>query len=397
MKKFRNIFKRSRTPELKAAGVWTPAGSGTVEVRGPETAMSIAAVYRCVNIISDSVAMLPLIHERKQGDAFTPVNDTLTHFLSVQPNEWTSAFDFWKMAVQSRLLYGDALIVPQFDTMGGLKRLVLARPGTGGPVSGIGLYQINDPEQGLEGEYMEDEIIRVKGQTLDGVNCLSVLGYAARSMSISATAENNTLNTFGNGGATMGMISNESGVPGYGEYQLDALQSLADRMSDSIRRGDRILAVGGKASYTPFTMTAADMQFLESRKFTVLEICRFFGVHPSFVFGDTATNYKSAEMANVAFLSNTLAPILRQIELEIARKLLPIGSSERIRFDREELYATDLESRMAYIEKRIQTGTLTPNEARTAMGMQPIEGGDVMMISANLKPITEITDNNGKE
>jgi HK97 family phage portal protein len=144
-------------------------------------------------------------------------------------------------------------------------------------------------------------------------------------------------------------------------------------------------------------MTAADMQFLESRKFTVLEICRFFGVHPSFVFGDTATNYKSAEMANVAFLSNTLAPILRQIELEIARKLLPIGSSERIRFDREELYATDLESRMAYIEKRIQTGTLTPNEARTAMGMQPIEGGDVMMISANLKPITEITDNNGKE
>lgn len=50
------------------------------------------------------------------------------------------------------------------------------------------------------------------------------------------------------------------------------------------------------------------MQFLESRKFTVRELCRFFGVHPSFVFDDTSNNYKSAEMANVAFLSNTLNP-----------------------------------------------------------------------------------------
>ncbi len=391
---FKNIriFRRS-TPGMKVSGVWTPAGSGAVDVRSADRALQLATVYRCVELISNSVAMLPLVHQRRQAGTYVPVDDDLSHFLSVEPNEWTSAFDFWKQAVQQRLLFGDGLIVPQFDTLGGLKRLVLARPHTGGPAAGIGRYIIEDPQQGLSGEYLEDEVIRVKGLTLDGVRCLSVISYAASTASIAATADKNTLNTFANGGATMGMVSNESGVPGYGEYQLEALQGLADRMSEHIKRGDRILAVSGKASYTPFSMTAADMQFLESRKFTVLEICRFFGVHPSMVFGETASNYKSAEMANVAFLSNCLAPILRQIEIEIARKLLPCGSAERVRFDREELYATDLEGRMAYIEKRIGTGTYTPNEARRSLGMLPVEGGDAVMLSANLKKINEFDSN----
>ena len=146
-------------------------------------------------------------------------------------------------------------------------------------------------------------------------------------------------------------------------------------------------------------MTAADMQALESRKFTVLEICRFFGVHPSFVFGDTATNYKSAEMANVAFLSNTLNPILTQIEQELARKLLPVSSfgKRRFRFDRKELYAADLMTRMSYVEKRVQTGTMTVNEARMAEGMPPVDGGDIPLVSANLRELNINTDGEDRE
>lgn len=402
MSKFFNFFKRGGdAPKVVMAGELPAVGSSEpVETRTDRTALTVSTVYRCVELLSTSVAALPLIHETGFAGVYRPCWDDLTHILSVEPNEWTSAFDFWKMAVQTKLLHGCAYIIPQYDTFGGLKRLVLARPGTATPSTTLGRYLCTDTEQGIEGEYDERDIIRLKGMTLDGVNCLSVIAYAARTTSLAATSDENTLDSYANGGTTLGILTNPGGVPGYGEMQTDALQNAANRVSAAIRRNDRLAAIGGQWQYIPLGMTAADMQALETRKFTGREICRFFGVHPSFVFDDTSNNYKSAEMANVAFLSNTLNPILRQIENEIERKILPhVTTGGRVAFRREDLYATDLAGRMAYTEKRIATGTMTVNEARKSFGMPPVDGGDTVFMSANLKGINEYTniDTNGSE
>lgn len=390
------VERRSANLVTDISGIGMRAnGAEPVRVHGSQMALTIATVYRCVKILSESVAALPLWHERRTGGIFRKCEDALSVFLTMQPNEWQTAFDFMKQLVQQVLLAGEAYVVPQYYMDGSLKRLVLASPHSGGPSTGIGYYEINDPDQGLSGEYREDEVIRIKGMSIDGRNCLSVLGYASTTMSLAATADNNTLTNFANGGAPLGILTNEGGVPGYGEIQQKALQAAAERVSQSLKNGDRLSAIGGTWKLIQYGMSASDMQFLESRKFTVREICRFFGVHPSFVFDDTSNNYKSAEMANVAFLSNTLNPIMRQIEDEFSRKLLGVTFGERFRFDRAELYATDLEGRMNFIEKRIQTGTMTPNEARAEMGMDPVEGGDSLLLSANLKTIGEIE--NGKE
>jgi HK97 family phage portal protein len=134
------------------------------------------------------------------------------------------------------------------------------------------------------------------------------------------------------------------------------------------------------------------MQFLESRKFTVREICRFFGVHPSFVFDDTSNNYKSAEMANVAFLNNTLNPILRKIEAELLRKLVAptLATKRKFEFNRQSLYACDLESRGKYWKQVIETGLYTVNELRREENKPDVEGGDTVLVSANLKSITNL-------
>lgn len=387
------LFRRGASLRTNMAGaVPTVKGGEPVNVSSAEKALTLSTVYRCVTLISESVATLPLVHEVRRAGTFVPVDDDLTVLLSGEPNEWTSAYDFWRQVVQNRLMHGDAYIVPQYNSFGGLKRFVLARPGTAGPSVGIGMHQITDPEQGISGTYSEEEIARIKGITFDGVNCMSVISYAAHTASIAATADRNTLTNFANGGASLGIITNDNKMGGFGEIQSDALQTAAERLSVSLNRGDRLLALGGKWQYIPFTMTAADMQFLESRKFTVREICRFFSVPPSFVFDDTSNNYKSAEMASVDLYRNTINPILCQIESEMTRKLLPGIRGERLRFDREGIYATDLDSRMRYVEKRIQTGTMTLNEARRSFGALPVKGGDIPMISANLKTINELNE-----
>ena len=141
------------------------------------------------------------------------------------------------------------------------------------------------------------------------------------------------------------------------------------------------------------------MQFLESRKFTVREICRFFGVHPSFVFDDTSNNYKSAEMANVAFLNNTLNPILRKIECELLRKLVAptLANKRKFEFNRQSLYACHLESRSKYWQQVIATGLYTVNELRREENKPDVEGGDVVLVSANLRTITELSAEGAQE
>ena len=142
------------------------------------------------------------------------------------------------------------------------------------------------------------------------------------------------------------------------------------------------------------------MQFLESRKFTVRDICRFFGVHPSFVFDDTSNNYKSAEMANVAFLSNTLNPLLRNIENEMLRKLIAptLCCKRKFEFDRRGLYASDLDSKVKYQAATIAAGIYTVNDWRKMENRPPIEGGDKVLVSANLRDIAnETAVNNAPE
>ncbi|MDE6230034.1 MAG: phage portal protein [Muribaculaceae bacterium] len=357
-----------------------------------DRAMTLATVYRCVKLISESVAKLPLREERQSNGIFRAVGGTLAALLEREPNEWTNSFDFIRLAVQSVLLTGQAVIIPQRSEINGrIIRFILANAGTVSHSSRLGNYQIIDPEQGISGRFSEDEIIRLKGATLDGEHCLSVLSFAARTFAIGATAERNNLTTYANGGSTMGLITNDASVPGYGEYATDALQALATRMSVAAGRGQRFIPVAGKAHYIPTSMSAADMQFLESRKFTVLEICRFFGVPPSFLGAESASNYKSAENATVAFLNDTLGPLLTQIEIEFTRKLIGMDLRRRFRFNRDELYSTDLSSKMQYVEKRIATGTLTPNEARALFGLEPVAAGDSSLVSANLKPLTELT------
>lgn len=393
----RPFFRSEATLRTNVSGEAPVLAAGEpVSVDGADRALTLSTVWRCVQLISESVANLPLLHETLRDGAYRADADELTRLMSVEPNEWTSGFDFWRQAVQTRLLFGEAYVVPQRDFLGGIKRLVLPAPCCAGP-TGLGRYMIEDPDQGLHGEYLEDEVVRVKGLTLDGRTCVSVITYAAKTMSIAATADRNTLNNFANGGATLGILSNETAVRGVGELQTEVLQNAADRLTRAMHRGDRLLALGGKWSYTPFMMTASDMQFLESRKFTVDEICRFFSVHPSFVFADSTSNYKSSEMATSSFLRDTLNPILRQIESEMTRKLFPGSVGERVRFNREEIYATDLEGRMKYVEKRIQTGTMSPNEARASLGMPRVEGGDAVLMSANLKTIDQLRQDNGEK
>ncbi len=372
------------------------AGVSLADILGngvASSAMSVATVYRCAEMLSNSVANLPMRYMRLKDDIFVEDCTSRLHYLlTVQPDYAKSAFDFWREIILEKLFEGNAYVVPIYNPATlELDRLALCGRGTVSHDIYTDTYTVNDIVNGIYGTFRENEIIHIKGNSLDGKHGLSVLSYARLTLSIAAAGDIETRNRFINGGNVRGLVTNGNSVTGFGEYQDEQLKKLASSLDDEFQGGSRIVALPGQVGFNQLSLSSTDMQFLESRKFTVREICRFFGVHPSFVFDDTSNNYKSAEMANVAFLSNTLNPLLREIENEFHRKLVApsLCCKRRFEFDRRALYACDLESKVNYQTKTIAAGLYTPNEWRHEENKPPIEGGDTVLVSANLRDITD--------
>lgn len=410
----RNLFRRSapakrgtvKSTPRSALDVWPVPSYGAAE--------SVATVYRCVNILADNVASLPMRYMRRKGDIF--VEDTVCHLhylLNVQPCEYMSAVDFWRLVVQYMLVRGNAYIVPVYDEVTtDIARLALVNPSTVAHDTLTDIYTVNDVYAGVSGRFRESEIIHIKNYTRDGKTGISTLSFARTAVDIASTGDAEALDRLANGGIIRGVVGNDSSVRGFGEYQDEELRKTAVDLDSRFRNNERIVSLPGQVQFTQMSMSSADMQFLETRKFSVREICRFFGVHPSFVFDDTSNNYKSAEMANVAFLSNTLNPILRRIEVELTRKLIApsLCCKRLLQFDRRGLYACDLDSRVKYQTQTISAGLYTVNEWRREENRSAVAGGDTVLVSANLKGISESaaptssevtdgtqTDNNNKE
>lgn len=373
---------------------------------GCSDAMAIAATYRCVTLLSESVASLRLQYMQRKGGRYQEDIESDFHYLlTVQPQPEMSAFSFWSMAVQLMLLDGNAYIYPRY-VMGELTDLVLCHPKSVSQDPLTNRYFVSDAFNGVYGTFEEKDIIHLYLHTADGRRGESVIAHARRTMDIASAADEETENRFVNGGSVRGIISNDKTTTGFGEYQDKELERTAESVDSRFSRGERIVSVPGQVDFKQISLSSTDMQFLESRKFTVREICRFFGVHPSFVFDDTSSNYKSAEMANVAFLSNTLDPILKRIECELTRKLIPreMCCKRKFQFDRRGIYSMDLQSLADYQKKTIESGIYTVNDWRRIENQPTIEGGDTVYISTNLMPLSEKTaqagigtDNNKNE
>lgn len=399
LNKILDIFRRSAGGGGSRSGAdarsYAPrAGASSLLPFDTNTAMCISTVFRCVKLLSESVANLPVLFRKRQDGIFVEDDGhRFAYLLNVQPDNAVNAFDFWRQVVVNVLLDGNAYIIPRYNALSmDVDRLVLCSRGSVSHDTVNDRYSVCDLENGISGTFSEEDVIHIKGMTVRNHKAgVSVLEFARLTSGIAYAGDRETLNRFENGGNVRGLVSNDTSVRGFGEYQDKQLENTARNLDDRFQAGERIVGLPGQVDFKQISLSSTDMQFLESRKFTVREICRFFGVHPSFVFDDTSNNYKSAEQANVAFLSHTLNPILRSIEVELLRKLISpsLWTAYKFEFDRKGLYACDLDSKVKYQRQTIEAGIFTVNDWRKAENKRPVKCGDEVLISTNLRRITE--------
>lgn len=360
-----------------------------------ETALTVAAVYRAADLRSDAIAVLKLQYLTRDNErnymregAFS-VDRAVNYVLDVKPNGRQSAFQFWKCIEMMRMMRGHAYVMPVFGGDGVLKELV---PCTGSWDAYRNTYTLKDVwGKRLWQNVDAEDVIVLRGiVTAAHPEGESIIHYAARTATVSATSETLALESAAKGGRQK-LILQQKDVNGsgmLGGLSPDEMAKQAKRVQDSIYNDDVVYDDSG-SDITPINLSMADLQLLESRKFTVSDIARFFGVPRSMLMDDSNSNYRTSEAASLEFLVRTMQPVLRQVEDEFNAKLLAPKDYgvHAFRFDVKNLFALDIASKTNRNKSRLETGMASVNELRAEENLPALPDGDEHYVSCNVAPI----------
>ena len=358
------------------ASFGAPAKSGqSVNVN---TAQKVTVVSRCVGILSESIAKLPLHVVRKTGKGTEPAPDHyLTPLLEHSPNSVQDSFQFVEHGQSSVLLRGNQICRTWRDNN---FRIEAIDPIPWGEVE----IRQSLPGERLEAYYfwrgkqlMPGEFLHLRGGGDHPILGASVITLAREAIGLALATEEHGAKLFSNGAQVPHAISFDAGLT---DEQFARTRDQLTRNHSGVGNAHKWMILEGGAKVTSVGLTSEDSQFLESRRFQVEDISRAFGV-PLFLLNSTekSTSWGSGmEQLKKAFLSFTLHPWIRRWEYRLDRDLLSYADRKagyQIAFDTREFETPTLKELVESIGKAIEIGVMSINEGREWMDLNQIADG----------------------
>ena len=240
----------------------------------PEAGMQLSAVWSCINLLSETMATLPLvIYEVKRNGDKIPARDTRLWQVLHNPNQIMTAHDFWLCMSMNRFLTGNAYALIHRDGTGALMGLTPLASGQMevAALDGQVIYQYN--KDGKYTYFTSDQILHWKGVG-NGVVGLSTFDYMRATTNEMKNAQKNASALYGNGNQLTGIVTVDRVIKGQQLVELrNRFRELGAFNGDSW-----INFLPADMKYQQVAMSAADAQLLETRQFGVEEIGRWFGV-----------------------------------------------------------------------------------------------------------------------
>jgi len=384
-----NWFKKKAQPIKEERGgfidslMYNSQGGYTTD-----RAMLLSTVYRCVDVISDSVAQLPLEPYLIDGQGYKSkfISHPTYRILNKEPNSNMSRFDFIKALIVSVLLRGNGYAYIERDKNGNVLSLqfvdsnfVTLVPTDIAKINNTIRYSV----VGINTLVESINMIHIKNFTYDGIHGISTLQHAAKTLILSTDSEAHAAGFFKGGANLAGILKVDGEVTP--KQQSDIKSSWATAFSPSTGNPNGVAVIKGNMTYQPVSVSPVDSQLLETREFNVIDICRFFGVSPVKAFDLSKSSYSTVEATQLSFLTDTLSPLLEKIELEFERKLYKPSerSNITIKFDTSVLLRADKASLAEYYNKLFLIGVMTINEVRKALDLPALEDGDNSFVQVN--------------
>lgn len=396
---FASTFRAGKSTFWPAAGQAKPpvnmVQSESGQTVSPASALTLSAVWACTWLLARTLATLPLDLKRyaANGKGKLLLDEALYEILRWKPNAKMTATNFWTFMWASVLLWGAGYAEKKYLN-GKLIALEPLLPEYVTPFltdRGQLRYRIEDPRNPRE--ISADDMFRLMDKTLDGLTGCSVIEFGRNSMGIAQAGEQASSNTFRNGLQASGFIKVDKYLK---TEQRDMFRKeVADFTGSEGKKRGGLMVLEGGTDFTALTIKPMDAQLLQSRQFSVEDVCRWFGVPPILIGHsvDGQTMWGSGvEQIFGGWTRLSLRPYLTACQQEIRSSLiLPSNRHDTIaEYDLDELLAADSAARAALYSQLVQNGIATRNECREKEGLQAMDGGDVLTVQSNLMPITEI-------
>jgi HK97 family phage portal protein len=376
-----------------------PWGGTTTSMTATQS-MKLSAVYRCVDVKSSDIGAMPWDVFTYKGDLEWVKDDS--HFsysmLNVQPNPTCSSFTFWKTFTAKVELEGNAYAKISRDGFGNPTGLALC-------MGAVTMYIMPDltvrylhvnPYTNIDEMIEGDDMIHVLNFSYDGLLGVSTLTHAGNITGLAQSADGQAKGYYANGVNMNGIVS----VPGLinstkaTQLKTDWSNSVAFNSTTGI--GGGVVVLEGGATYTPVQVNPKDAQMLETRVFNVIDICRFFGVHPSKAFDMSSAAYASSESYQLSYITDTLTPLAIKISNEVNRKLYRPSQRKRTKaiLNIRELQSADLKTLAEYFLKMFQVGAYSPDDICRALHLplDPGGKGGKRYVQVNLAELGKIPD-----
>ena len=351
--------------------------------------VNISAVWRAVTLISDAVAELPmyLYKEDSKGQIHLWDSHPVSALLR-KPNAWQTSHVWRKVITKDILLHGNAYSIIERDSQAKVTAIKYV------PHSKMTVQITYDRQDAITPTihyivsggkaYEADEVLHFRGYLAeDGIMGEGVLTHAAKSLELATSAEKQA-ETFFTSACLNGVLTKDTNLS---QKQIEEIRK--SWLAAFSPAGSGIAIVHGGVKYQQIGLNATDAQLLESRKYSVEEIGRWFSVSPILLYSSSAKQtYNSAQAAHENLYSDTLQPLLDKIQAEMEDKLfLPSEKSRaNIEFDLDTFLKANAKERAEFYTKMLALGALSPNEIRAAEQLEPLEeeGADEHFLPVNI-------------
>lgn len=393
MKRWRETRQRKKEEErastleelLLSAGIITEAIT-------KEQALNIPAVSACVNVISDTVASLPIYLYKEVDEKVEQINDARVNLLNDDTGDTLDGFQFKKALVTDYLLSGVGYTyinkqrnnVKSLHYVDNINVSVMANHD---PI----FKQYDILVNGLT--YRDFDFIKVTKSSKDGVTGKGIIDGNNKMLSVTYNSlifEELLLKT---GGNKKGFLKSQS------KLTKEAMTELKTAWKNLYSNNtENVMLLNNGIEFQEASQSSVEMQLNEQKKTNSNEVCKIFLTPPAILDGSASTQVYNN------WIKTCILPILKAIITALNKDLLLTVEKESFyfAFDTNELLKGDMLSRFQAYAIGIKNSFLEINDVRFAEDYEPLEAfndtiklnlGDVLY---NTKTKTVYTPNTDK-
>ncbi len=349
----------------------TPSGTPLVS---PANALGVADVFACVRCLSDAAASVPLVPYRKTTGGRVRVEGRLSELLR-RPAPATTTANLIGQAMAHLQLFGNAFIGKFRDAEGHVVQLALLHPDRvtvelrGERI----VYTVNDGV-GRQSEHGIEDIVHVRGLSVDGLVGVSPVRQCRIAMGLSASLAAHANHFFENGARPTGILR----TPPFSDQAAeDAFAAEFSANELGLKNSHKIAVVTGPEAldFVQLSGPLDDLQFVQQRHLSTAEIARIFRVPPWMVgasSGDSLT-YSNTESQALSFVTHSLRPWLVLIEQAISEDADLCAGGVYVEFLLDALLRADSKTRSEVYTAALdpETGWMNRAEVRRLENLEP--------------------------